>query len=226
MVIRPGRPAIDPDPLGLDGNGRDGRGRDGNGRDGNGRDGNGRDGSGPDGRTTRAPGPLPRPLGSDAAGLGAGRGRGSADPGALDPGALDPDALDPDTLDTEALMFPPPVTDAGPEWPEAAEWPGSGEAAPRGADHAGPNAPYDEDHFQPPVPPPAPRLAPATKWALSSIALGVVFLLAPSIAGVSRGTTRDVLGVLLVLGGVGTLVARMADRPPTESDDGDDGAVI
>ncbi len=81
------------------------------------------------------------------------------------------------------------------------------------------------DHYDPPPPPSIPRMQPVTRWALCSIALGVAILLAPSVAGIEHGSSRDVAGVMLVLGGVATLVARMGDRLPTDSDD-DDGAVV
>ncbi len=87
--------------------------------------------------------------------------------------------------------------------------------------------PYDpSDHYEPPPPPPLPRMRPVTRWALGSIALGVGILLAPVVAGIEHGTSHDIAGVMLVLGGVVTLVAQMGDRPPTDSDDGDDGAVL
>ncbi|WP_131767838.1 hypothetical protein [Candidatus Protofrankia californiensis] len=87
--------------------------------------------------------------------------------------------------------------------------------------------PYDpSDHYEPPPPPPIPRMQPTTRWALCSIALGVAILLVPTIAGIDHGRPYDVGGVMLVLGGVATLVLRMGDRPPTDSADGDDGAVV
>ncbi|AEH10460.1 MULTISPECIES: hypothetical protein [Protofrankia] len=88
----------------------------------------------------------------------------------------------------------------------------------------GPDDP--SDHYDPPPPPPAPRMKPTTRWALCSIAVGVAILLVPTIAGIDHGRPYDVGGVMLVLGGVATLVFRMADRPPTDSADGDDGAVV
>ncbi|CUU60423.1 hypothetical protein Ga0074812_13958 [Parafrankia irregularis] len=84
----------------------------------------------------------------------------------------------------------------------------------------------DEDHYIPPPAPPIPRMRPGTRWALGSIALGVAILVVPSLIGMVQARSRDVAGVLLILGGVGTLVARLGDRPPTDFDGPDDGAVV
>ncbi len=110
---------------------------------------------------------------------------------------------------------------------------GTGNPARDGADIDLPGAPDDpeapddpSDHYEPPPPPPVPRMQPTTRWALCSIALGVAILLVPTMAGIDHGTPYDAGGVVLVLGGVATLVLRMRDRPPTDSADGDDGAVV
>ncbi|ABW11265.1 conserved hypothetical protein [Parafrankia sp. EAN1pec] len=84
----------------------------------------------------------------------------------------------------------------------------------------------DDDHYVPPPPPPVPKLRPVTRWALGSIALGVAILVVPTLIGLNHSRSQDVAGVLLILGGVGTLVARMGDRPPTDFDGPDDGAVV
>ncbi|MCK9928727.1 hypothetical protein MXD62_16350 [Frankia sp. Mgl5] len=84
----------------------------------------------------------------------------------------------------------------------------------------------DGDHYVPPPPPPVPKLRPVTRWALGSIALGVAILVVPTLIGLNQSRSQDVAGVLLILGGVGTLVARMGDRPPTDFDGPDDGAVV
>ncbi|WP_322759391.1 hypothetical protein [Frankia sp. Cr2] len=87
--------------------------------------------------------------------------------------------------------------------------------------------PYEpSDHYEPPPPPPLPRMRPVIRLALCSIVLGVGVLVAPVVAGIEQGTGYDIAGVMLVLGGVVTLVAQMGDRPPTDSDHGDDGAVL
>jgi len=84
----------------------------------------------------------------------------------------------------------------------------------------------DDEHYIPPEPPPLPRIRPVTRWAIGSIALGMVFLVVPSLIGLNQSRSQDVTGVMLILGGVGTLVARLGERPPTDSDGPDDGAVI
>ncbi|CAO5173787.1 Integral membrane protein [Frankia sp. AiPs1] len=99
----------------------------------------------------------------------------------------------------------------------AATGDGSGAAA---------HEPSEDEHYVPPAPPPLPRMRPVTRWALGSIALGMVFLVVPTLIGFSQSRSQDVAGVLLVLGGVGTLVARMGERPPTDLDGPDDGAVL
>ncbi len=82
---------------------------------------------------------------------------------------------------------------------------------------------YDEeDHYVPPPPPPVPRLKRHTVGALVTIVIGIVLLFDPLAIG------QDVsmlLGVLAVIGGVGALVYRMREGPPTDSGP-DDGAVV
>ncbi|MCM3885750.1 hypothetical protein [Frankia sp. R82] len=84
----------------------------------------------------------------------------------------------------------------------------------------------DDEHYVPPPPPPLPRVRPVTRWALGSIALGMVFLVVPSLIGFNQSRSQDVAGVLFILGGVGTLVARMGERPPTDLDGPGNGAVL
>ncbi|WP_462186414.1 hypothetical protein [Frankia sp. CcWB2] len=100
---------------------------------------------------------------------------------------------------------------------------GSGQV-PEGLDD--PDLDPDDEHYEPPPPPPLPRIRPVTRWALGSIALGVMFLVVPNLIDFNQSRTQNVAGVLLILGGVGTLVARMGDRPPTDFDGPDDGAVV
>ncbi|OAA28278.1 hypothetical protein UG55_1006253 [Frankia sp. EI5c] len=146
------------------------------------------------------PGGL-RPTGSPEAGAGA-----SADGAA--PSAGSPPA-----------GTAPGRRSAGPGSPDGAGW------TVFGADGATPAGDQD-DHYIPPPAPPIPKLRPVTRWALGSIALGVAILVVPSLIGMAQARSRDVAGVLLILGGVGTLVARMGDRLPTDFDGPDDGAVV
>jgi hypothetical protein len=81
-------------------------------------------------------------------------------------------------------------------------------------------APQPEDHFVPPPPPPLPKLRRPTVLALAAIVAGIV-ILATRIDGGSLAW----LGVVALLGGVGTLFWQVKDGPPTDSG-WDDGAVV
>jgi hypothetical protein len=87
------------------------------------------------------------------------------------------------------------------------------ETGERGDDH-------EDEHFVPPPPPPFPRLQRATIGALLSIAVGLVIL-----ALQLDGGSLTPLAILAILGGVGALVWRMRNGPPTDSG-WDDGAVV
>jgi hypothetical protein len=86
----------------------------------------------------------------------------------------------------------------------------------------------DSDHYIPPPAPPAPPLRPATRAALATLAIGVVLLVGPALSGRNTPVSVDALAVLFVLGGVGTLVARMRETRSggEDGDDWDDGAVV
>jgi hypothetical protein len=85
--------------------------------------------------------------------------------------------------------------------------------------------PRDEDHFVPPPPPPLPRTDPITKAAWVALLGGPVYLLLATILGISVGPWEAFLAAGAFVGGFVTLVARMGDRPPTDSGP-DDGAVV
>lgn len=83
----------------------------------------------------------------------------------------------------------------------------------------------DDEHFVPPPPPPLPKPDHTTKLATAAIAFGflVVFLLPVFDVVVVREV--QLAGVIAIVGGVATLVARLRDGPSV--DDGpDDGAVV
>lgn len=83
----------------------------------------------------------------------------------------------------------------------------------------------DEHHFVPPVPPPLPTGDVVTRWAWVGLVGGPLLLVLAAILRVQLGPWLLLLGVAGFVGGFVTLVARMEDRPPTDSDP-DDGAVV
>ena len=80
--------------------------------------------------------------------------------------------------------------------------------------------PADEDHFEPPAPPPLPRLRRATLGALAVMAFGVLIIA----TNVDGGSLR-IVGLLAIIGGAASLVWNMRQGPPTDSG-WDDGAVV
>ncbi len=81
-----------------------------------------------------------------------------------------------------------------------------------------------EDHFVPPPPPPVPLPDTIGRFAWFAVIVGPLFLLLATFAGLSLTGWPGFVGVGAFMGGFVTLVARMKDRPP--SDSGDDGAVV
>lgn len=80
----------------------------------------------------------------------------------------------------------------------------------------------DEEHFVPPEPPPLPVLRPGTLGALLLLALGVVLVLTPGLLGLAERLGTP-LGLLAMAGGIGVLLLRLRQDPPTDSG-WDDGA--
>jgi hypothetical protein len=127
--------------------------------------------------------------------------------------------------------------------PDAALWPEIGElrrrrrhsaadtpAESRGTDDTGvadwpdPLDELEEDHYQPPAPPPFPRLAAPTVGALVLVVFGLVVIAWADALGLGSDLGLP-LGVVLILAGGGLLVTRLRDRDD-EDPDADDGAVI
>lgn len=82
--------------------------------------------------------------------------------------------------------------------------------------------PADEEHYQPPEPPPLPVLRPRTLGGLAALGVGMLLLIAPGLVGLSE-PTATILGVLALAGGVGWLILGLREGPPADSG-WDDGA--
>jgi hypothetical protein len=83
----------------------------------------------------------------------------------------------------------------------------------------------DEDHFVPPDPAPLPPTNPVTKYGWTALLGGLVLLVVPALFGHAIGNKLLAISILAILGGFLTLVLRLKDGPPTDSDP-DDGAVV
>lgn len=112
-----------------------------------------------------------------------------------------------------------PEPGPGPVVPDLATGPGSG---PR--DTAAPEDPEDE-HYVPPVPPPLPRLNPATKLAWLALFGGPAYLLICTAVGWPVSGLVAFLCVAAFIGGFAALVIRMDNGGPRDSGP-DDGAVV
>lgn len=82
-----------------------------------------------------------------------------------------------------------------------------------------------EDHFEPPPPPPLPSVDPVTRLAWAGALGGPLLLVLAALAGLPLSGWVGFLAVVAFMAGFVTLVARMKDRPPTDSGP-DDGAVV
>jgi hypothetical protein len=83
----------------------------------------------------------------------------------------------------------------------------------------------DHDHFEPPPPPPLPSVDPVTRFAWAGALGGPAVLLLAALAGLPLAGWVGALAVAAFMAGFVTLVARMKERPPTDSGP-DDGAVV
>lgn len=134
--------------------------------------------------------------------------------------------------------------DAVPRWPVsedvepgAAAGRAAGTEAPGTGPDAGPFAAYDErarererrhdaeDHFEPPPPPPLPTVDTVTRFAWAGALGGPAVLVLAALAGLPLAGWVGGLAVGAFMAGFVTLVARMQDRPPTDTGP-DDGAVV
>ena len=82
-----------------------------------------------------------------------------------------------------------------------------------------------EDHFEPPAPPPLPSVDTVTRFAWAGVLGGPVVLVLAALAGLPLSGWVGFLALIAFMAGFVTLVARMQDRPPTDSGP-DDGAVV
>ncbi len=82
-----------------------------------------------------------------------------------------------------------------------------------------------EEHFEPPPPPPLPTTDPITRFAWAGALGGPILLLLAAIAGIPLAGWVGLLALVGFMAGFVTLVARMKDRPPSDSGP-DDGAVV
>ncbi len=103
-------------------------------------------------------------------------------------------------------------------------WPGlGGGSGPRDV------APVDDpasEHYIPPVPPPLPRLDPATKLAWLALFGGPLYLLVATATGTAISGLAAFLAVAAFVGGFVVLVLRMDSGRPPDSGSDDDGAVV
>jgi hypothetical protein len=94
-----------------------------------------------------------------------------------------------------------------------------------GADTSPPPVEDPDDHFVPPPPPPLPEADRVTRLAWAALLGGPALLVLAALLGIALEGWVTVLAAGAFVGGFGTLVARMHDRP--RQDDGwDDGAVL
>lgn len=82
-----------------------------------------------------------------------------------------------------------------------------------------------EEHYEPPPPPPLPQPDTVNRVAWTAALGGPTVLLLATLIGLELPRWVGGLAVLAFVGGFLTLVARMQDRPPTDSGP-DDGAVV
>lgn len=90
-----------------------------------------------------------------------------------------------------------------------------------------PSADPDDEHYVPPEPPPLPTPKLATLVGVAVVAVGLLVLLVPGLAGMASTVTLP-LGLVLISAGIGWLLLRLRQGPSDADDDGggDDGARI
>jgi hypothetical protein len=81
----------------------------------------------------------------------------------------------------------------------------------------------DEEDYQPPAPPPLPRIAGITIVAVLAVLVGIAVVIYPSLLPLSTTGAAMLGGACIVAGGI-ALIARL--RSGDDPDDPDDGAVV
>jgi hypothetical protein len=95
-----------------------------------------------------------------------------------------------------------------------------------GLDSFGTDTPDDEDEdYQPPAPPPLPRLTGGTLAAVLGVIIGIAVIIFPGLLPVSTTAAAVLGGACLVAGGV-ALIARLRPGDDDDDDDPDNGAVV
>ena len=154
----------------------------------------------------------------------AGPVRVSPNPGPADGPPTDTDAL-PGEPPTNPTGLPGlPVMLPGQPWPDLGSGTGTGRIPAGPRDSITPDDPADE-HYVPPVPPPLPRLDPATKLAWIALFGGPLYLLISTAVGSAISGLAAFLAVAAFVGGFVVLVLRMDNGRPPDSGP-DDGAVV
>jgi hypothetical protein len=136
-------------------------------------------------------------------------------------------------------------TDEVPRWPASEDLPGS-EPQPGtpDSDPAEPSATYSsfedlraatpappvmrpepDEHFEPPPPPPLPQVDTVGRFAWAAALGGPLLLVVAALLGIPVAGWVGLLALAAFMAGFVTLVARMKDRPPTDTGP-DDGAVV
>jgi hypothetical protein len=85
--------------------------------------------------------------------------------------------------------------------------------------------PDPEDHFEPPPPPPLPQVDTISRFAWAGALGGPLLLVLAALAGFPLAGWVGLLALAAFMAGFVTLIARMKDRPPTDTGP-DDGAVV
>ena len=82
----------------------------------------------------------------------------------------------------------------------------------------------EDEHYEPPEPPPLPRLRPVTILAITLLVVGFLLLIAPGLLGLAPrlGTPMSLIALAF---GAGLLLLRIRQNPPSEEAD-DNGAQV